>query len=647
MPSNKPAYLLGVILLVTFLAFIPSLRNGFMPTWDDEKYVLNNPVVQELNGGNIARMFTRPVNGAYVPLPLLSFAIEHQIFGDKPLPHHVTNLLFHLLCTALVFQIFRMLKINPLYAAFGALLFGIHPMRVESVAWISERKDVMYGFFYLAAIWFYIRQIQKPGEESRNRALCYLFFILALFSKIEAVTLPLSLLLIDYYLGRPLKISLITKKIPYFILSLIFGLIGIYIIYRVGLKTEGFLEGNVVISFTDRVFYAFYSISAYLAKFFAPFPLSAWYPYPQFTGLYKLMFYILNPALILVAAYFIYRFRNRTRVVIFGTLFFLVNIFFLLQIFAVGIAFSADRYTYIPYIGFFFILAWAADSLGKKNPGKQTTVITLLSLFSLMCLFLTNDRCKDWYSGETLWSDVIERYPDEAALPYVNRGVSYTMAARWTEALDDFNRALTIDPACKSVFSNRAIVYGNLGQPERAIADFSKAIEIDPSNANAWFNRGVSNVNAGKPEAAIADFSKAAEIQPAYLQAYLNLGVLSFQSGNYEKALEYCLKGLQINSTVPELNRIAGDCFFEKGDDAKAADYYRACLMQDENNLDAILGMAVVLYAGNDTGAATGYLRRAQDMNQKLTLGIPGIEEMQKEGYTITNRKKEILSKLF
>jgi tetratricopeptide (TPR) repeat protein len=525
---NKPVYLLAILLLLTFFAFFPSLRNGYMPTWDDDKYVVNNPLVKELNLNSVAKMFTRPVNGSYVPLPLLTFSLEQQFFGDNPFPRHLTNLLLHLLCTALVFQILRMLKINLLYAAFGALLFGIHPMRVESVAWISERKDVLYSLFYLASMLFYIRHLQKQDEGSRNRTLSYIFFILALFSKIEAVTLPLCLLLIDFYSKRPLKLRLIVEKIPYFILSLLFGILGIYIIYRVGLKSEAFLAGNVDIRFTDRIFYAFYTISWYIIKFFAPFSLSAWYPYPHFEGFSKILFYIVNPVVIATAAFLAYRFRHRWPAIIFGILFFLVNIMFLLQIFSVGIAFSADRYTYIAYIGFIFMVVWSAGHVSKSYREWHAPMITALSLFSLMCLFVTNARCRDWYDGESLWSDVINKYPDKEALPYVNRGVAYTMAARWPEALQDLNKALAIDKDCKAVYPNRAIVYGNMGQPELAIADFSKTIEAEPANANAMFNRGVSYVNAGKYAEAIEDFSKTIAIKPDYLAAYINLGILSF-----------------------------------------------------------------------------------------------------------------------
>ena len=252
---NKTFYYGAVILVLTFISFFPSLKGDFMQTWDDEKYVTANPVIRELNAGTIRQMFTRPVNGTYVPLPLLTYAVNYKLSGDSPMPFHATSLFFHLLSTLLVFMILRLLNIDLLYAAFGALLFGIHPMRIESVAWISERKDVMYGFFYLAAVFAYIRYLNDPARRPKLLLYSILLFLGALLSKIEAVTLPLTLLLVDYILKRPYSIRLLKEKIPYFALSLFFGLLGIFIIYRIGLHTPEFLKTNKDISISERFFY--------------------------------------------------------------------------------------------------------------------------------------------------------------------------------------------------------------------------------------------------------------------------------------------------------------------------------------------------------------------------------------------------------
>jgi len=229
-----------LVLILTFFALSPVLKNGFINTWDDEKYVTSDPIIQAPGLSGVGAMFTHQVNGSYVPLPLLTFAIEYHLFGMNPVPFHVTNLLLHLLCTFLVFRLLLMFRLDLRMAAFGALLFGIHPMHVESVAWITERKDVLYGAFYLTSLLMYLKHLQTP-RGNRYLLLCFLFFFLSLLSKIEAVTLPLVMLLFDYFENRKLHWRRVTEKWPFFHFSLLIGLIGIFIIYRVGIREAHFL----------------------------------------------------------------------------------------------------------------------------------------------------------------------------------------------------------------------------------------------------------------------------------------------------------------------------------------------------------------------------------------------------------------------
>ena len=651
-PVKKPSLLsqdawYGIILLIlTFIAFYPSLKNDFMPTWDDDKYVTNNPYIHELNGSSIGHMFTKQVNGTYVPLPLLTFAIEYKLFGNNPLPHHCTNLLLHLLCTLLVFRIFRMLKINPLYAAFGALLFGIHPMRVESVAWITERKDVLFGFFYLASVVAYVNHRQKENPGSKFIILSYIFFFLALLSKIEAVTLPLSLLLIDYYLERPLKLKLITEKTGYFLLSLLFGILGIVVIYLVGRKVGGFLKANEMVGLTDRIFYAFYAISGYILKFIFPFQQSALYPYPSLAGWEKILFFVLNPLLILSLAYAIYRSARHTRAFVTGSLFFLVNVFFLLQIFAVGVAFFADRFTYIPYIGLAFIAAWSAEWISAHKSSLKNMAISILAIFSIVFMVMTYNRCQVWKNGETLWSDVINQYPENVTA-FTNRGVAYTGLGEWDNAIADFTKAISIDKNNTRSYANRGLVYGKIGKPQDAIADFTMAISLDPKNPQAYHNRGVTYGGLGQTEQAIRDFSKAIELDPKYASAYVNLGLMYFLHKDFDKAIGISRQGLGIDPQNAGLLDNIGNCLLEKGDPSSAIVSFQKCLMIDEANLDAMLGLAAAYYLKNNLDYARGYFHQAQGVEQSLGKGMEGLAALERSGFTIGEKKKDILGKMF
>lgn len=542
-----------------------------MPTWDDGIYITENPVITHLDFASIKTLFTTSVNSSYVPIPLLTFAIEYKLFGYNPFAYHLTNLILYLICSLLVFQIFRLLNLEPVYAALGALLFGIHPMHVESVAWITERKDLLYGLFYLASIIAYLKYIRGHGQEFKFFMISLLFFVLALFSKIQAVVLPLSLLLIDYYSQRknltplvkkdptpyrPLRregvVRLFIEKIPYFVLALVFGLAGILI-----LKEHGGLQNNEFSRLSERIFFGLYALSTYIVKFFAPFHLSAFYPYPEKPLPSLPILYYLNPVILFLLAFLIYRTARHTRAIVFGTLFFLVNIIFMLQILVAGSTYLSDRYSFIPYIGFCFIAGWGLKKIMKNKKEIKTIIIAATSIVIILFISLTFNRCKIWNNGVTLWTDVIEKYPTENAIPYITRGIAYGNLGQWKKAVTDYSKAIEIDPKITDAYSNRGIAYGNMGQFENAIADFTRAIGIDLKFARAYSNRGLAYAELRMWDKAIADYSKAIEFNPKYATAYFNRGCAYGNLGQWDKAISDFSRTIEIdpNYTAAYSNR--------------------------------------------------------------------------------------------
>lgn len=617
-----------------------------MPTWDDEKYVTGNPMVKELNLENIRKMFTKQVNGSYVPLALLTFAIENELVGNKPLLFHITNLILHLLCTLLVFKILRLLKLDLIYAAFGALLFGIHPMRVESVAWITERKDVLFSFFYLAAIILYIRYITESPRKPKFLLYSFLLFFGSLLSKIEAVTLPIVLLLIDYLLQRPLHRKQIIEKIPFFILSLIFGLIGILIIYLVGRKGQDILTTDQALGFSDRFFYGLYAITGYIIKFIVPYSQSAMYPYPVMAGWTMVWIRFVNPVVIGVLIFLVFWSVRKTRAIAFGMLFFLVNIFFLLQIVAVGNAFFADRYTYLPYLGLIFITLWFAAEVVKKNAERKVQVITWLSVFAAICIVLTFSRCKIWKDGVSLWSDVISQYPERSMKSYANRGISYMAKQEWDNAIDDFSSALLIGPVSAGVYGDRGIAYGFTGEQENAIDDFSKAIRLNPKNTKNLYNRGVTYGNLGQTGKAIMDFRKVLELDPANVSTYAGLSMMLIKEKKFDTCRILAEKGLKIDPSRSELYTILGNCELEKGYPNKAIGMFSNCLRIDSKSLDAILGLSAAYTNIDDKAKAFQYLDFARQVAQNNDIRMNDLTDIERSGITLLDKKKEALQKL-
>jgi protein O-mannosyl-transferase len=583
---EKPLFLITIILCSTFIAFFSSLENGFTPTWDDNLFVTDNVLIRHLDFQSLESIFTTPIADAYVPLPVLSFAVEYHFFRLNPFPYHISNLVLYLICTLLVFHFLRLLKLDNIFAALGALFFGIHPMHVESVAWITERKDLLFGLFYLTSLIMYIKYIRSRDQRLKYFVLCFFFFILALFSRFKAVTLPISLLLIDYYTERPLKLNLIFEKIPYVILSLVFGIAGIIL-----LNKHGTLQNFEISKLSERIFFGLYALSAYMVKFFAPFHLSAVYPYPRNIGqTFPLLNYLI-PILLLLLAFFIYRTVRHTRAIVFGTLFFLFNIIFLLQIFAAGDTYLSDRYSFIPYVGFCFIAGWSMEKIFKNNNGSKHIIAAGMSMLIIYFIFLTFNRCKIWKNDETLWTDAIEKYPNEKAIAYNNRGfvywnlrqwdkaivdcskaieldsnyafaynnrgIAYWNIQQWERAKADFSKTIEINPKYSPAYSNRGNVYGYLRQWEKSITDCSKAIELDSNYAFSYNNRGIAYLNLRQWEKAIADYSRAIEIDPQYVFAYNNRGNAYGYVEQWEKAIADYSKAIEIdpNYTIAYDNR--------------------------------------------------------------------------------------------
>src|SRR6187401_183586 len=329
--SQDWKYILGVLVL-TLIAFLPAFTADFV-NWDDDYNIANNNNTALLNWDNIVNMFSQHVIGNYNPLPILTFAIERKFFGLDPTIYHVNNIILHLVCVFFCYRVLRQLNLTALASGFGALLFGIHPMRVESVAWVTERKDVLFGAFFLAALWYYILYVRT------NYTKKYFYFALGLFafsliSKIQAVSLPIAMLLVDYYFKRPLKLNLVLEKWMFFLFSLIIGLVGVYF-----LRDQGSMDDTTAYSLVQRLFIGGYSLGVYMLKFIFPYIMSPLYPYP---AVLPWEVYLGPIPVLLLAGLVYWGYKKDLRHVVFGLMFFVVNVMFVLQVVGAGQGFLAD-----------------------------------------------------------------------------------------------------------------------------------------------------------------------------------------------------------------------------------------------------------------------------------------------------------------
>ncbi len=517
-----------LIVAVTSAAFLPSLKNGFV-NWDDPLYVSENPAIRSLAPARIGEIFSSFSVGNYQPLTVLSYALDYRFSGLDPFGYHATQLVFHLLNCLLVFWLVFLIGGRAPVACLTALLFGVHPLHVESVAWVSARKDVLYAFFFLGAMICYCYYL-RGGRARRFYYGALTLFLLSVLSKATAIILPLVLFLFDAYLDRKDKRLFFADKVPFFVLSVVFGAIGFFAQYAAGAVRQPEL-----FSFADKILIAPFAVAFYLFKTAWPVGLSALYPYFVMPGDPS----VLLPAVALCVAALgaaVFVSRRPSRVVVFSGLFFLLTLLPVLQLVPLGRIIVADRYMYIPCLGIFYGLSEGFQRFyGKRfgRGGKAGKVVLALFLAGVVAELgaLTWTRCGVWKDSGTLWSDVLVRYP-RASIALNNLGAFYAGRGRHEEAIALFRKAIEIDPHGVGAEGNLAesyvrlgIVHYEAGRRQEAGRSFEKAIEADPRCAAAYNNLGSLAAMAGRREEAIALFRKTLEIDPSYAEASRNLAL--------------------------------------------------------------------------------------------------------------------------
>jgi len=519
--------LLAVVLVLTLIVFSNTLKNDFIVNWDDDGYVLNNPTIQHLDKASVKEIFSSFHMGNYHPLTTLTYAIEYDKFKVNPKPYHCINLILHLLNVILVFFFVKGLTKKNLAALITCALFAIHPMHVESVAWISELKDVLYTFFFLLSLMLYTRFSEK--NKLSLYFISLVMFFLSLLSKSAAVVLPLVLLLIDYYQNKKTDIKNLLLKVPFFLLAILLGIIA--------LKSQDAQAQHLTPNYSlfNSFFVASYALGFYILKFFIPIQLSAFYPHPVMTGSTLPIIYYLSPLIIAGFIYLTFRIIKEKKLILFCLLFLFVTIALVLQFFPVGGAVVADRYTYVPYIGLAFLLAVYAEKIYLSQKNKQSKLTVVFLVIVLFCSVLSFNRNSVWANGVVLFDDVIEKQPD-AFYAYHSRGIAYYYTGNYTESLKDYNKAIELNNTYGLTFYNRGLTQMMLKQYEEASQSFSRTIELIPTHDQAYNDRAIARYNLNKFVDAINDYSKSIELNPQNPRAFYNRGVTYFRVNDMENS---------------------------------------------------------------------------------------------------------------
>jgi hypothetical protein len=542
------------VAVITALCLFPLLGNGFT-NWDDHYYVVNNSL---LRGPDWIGILTRPVVSNYHPLTVLSLAANYAISGTAPWSYLLVNLFLHLANTVLVFWFAWLLSNKKTWVPlFTALLFGIHPMHVESVAWVSERKDVLYTLFFLLSMIAYWKYLQT--NRSIRYWACFVLFACSLLSKPAAIVLPLVLLLLDYWKERPFTRRMILEKIPFFLVA------GLFAVVTLKLQSVTAMTSLDLYPLWVRLLFASYAIVVYLARFFIPYPLSAFHPFPPPDHLGWTIY--LSPLFLLGLILLMWHFR-KNRLVVFGSLFFLINIVLVLQLVPIGFTIVSERYTYVPYIGLAFLATMIVTrfvSAKRLIPAAAGAVI-VFSAFG----FLSFKRTQVWKNSDTLWTDVINHYPN-AALPRGERAQSnYSKAIMMDQAaagqlfervVEDCTVVINQEREASnsngkkvgtSMYKMRSGAYNGLKQYDKASADIEAWLAINPEDSEALFQRGTLLVNHyRKYSEALADFDRAIHNDPQG-KYFLNRSICHYKQGDKANAIADAQAAEQKGVKIPD-----------------------------------------------------------------------------------------------
>jgi tetratricopeptide (TPR) repeat protein len=559
-----------VLAVATALAFNRVRHNQFL-NYDDDTYVTQNPhVLMGLTTESVVWAFTTFYASNWHPLTWLSHMLDCQLFGINPLGHHLTNLLLHILNTSLLFWVLNKMTGRIWPSAFVAALFALHPLHVESVAWVAERKDVLSAFFWMLTLAAYLRYVQRPAV--RTYLLVVLAFALGLMAKPMLVTLPFVLLLLDYWplgrtqLARQNAVSLppsasftlncqrlslwrlLAEKLPLFAFIIVSSAIT-FIAQRAG----GSMETLEKLPLNLRIVNVWLSYIDYIGKMIYPVRLAVFYPFPLrgFPLVKSIIWFVI---LIVFSRRVISSTKSRPYLIV-GWLWYLGTLVPVIGLVQVGGQAMADRYTYLPSIGIFIMFAWtAADLFGKWS--YRHIALSLSSILLLLALAIsTHHQLRYWKNHFTLYEHAIAVTRDNYVMHH-NYGSVLLEKEQFDLAAEQFYETLRIKPLYPRALSGLGGALVGQGKFDEAIECFNKTLELDKNQPYVYLNLGTLYAKQGKYDLAIQNYEHALRLNPNFISAHINLAKVLATKKNYDEAARHCQLVLQINPYNTEAKRL-------------------------------------------------------------------------------------------
>jgi len=529
------AYALGAV-CITLIVLHPVLSGDWV-NWDDPVYVLQNSFIHDFSFSGLLELFN-PANrvlDTYTPLTLVSFAIDYRIAQDSPSWYHAMNLIFHLLNVYLVYFFTVRITKRKEVAFFVSVLFGIHPLHVESVAWISERKDVLYSFFFLFSGIQFLKFLESEFKDRTAYVSSLLLGLLSILAKPLGVALPLVLSLVLFLFNKHKDRKAWLSILPFYLCAVLFG-IGATLLMD---------ADQFGYSLTDRTLLSGHALWLYLLKSIVPFNIS--HDMGQKMPGNVPVFYFLTTALSIVSIGLVLWFGRSKKQVQFGLLFFLATVFFSLHFLKVNSGIAYDRFTYIPFIGLFIVIGNVVyDLIGtRKNASKL--FLAIITPAVLIYGYIAFERSKVWQNDETLWTDVIKHNPQHK-FAWCKRANYYVSEMRLEEAMRDQNECIQLNPLSGDGYVNRGNIYKELKNYDRALSDYEVAMELSPNQGLPYSCSGVLKAQLGRIESGIVDLNKAVDLNPDVGVFRINQGLAYELNGQYDLALDAYSAAIEVNN---------------------------------------------------------------------------------------------------
>jgi Flp pilus assembly protein TadD len=619
-----PSWLLAALLaLVTIALYWPATRCDFI-NLDDPDYVTANPHVQGgLTWEGIKWAFTNTEQAAYwAPLMWLSHELACQLFGLNPWGHHLMNVLLHAANVALVFLVFQRMTGARWRSFILAALFGWHPLRVESVAWVTERKDVLSTLFWALTLLAYARYAQKsearsqisdvqpPASVFRLLSSCFywlalLFFALGLMSKAMLVTLPFVLLLLDYWplkrmANDGLRIAnvkiLLLEKIPFFVLAAGAGVVTFLV-----QKQGGAVTTVEYLPLGARVGNALISYCRYLEKTFWPMDMAVFYPHPGYWPPAEVL--LAGVFLCGISAYVIVK-RREYPFMLMGWLWFVGTLVPVIQLVQSGGQAMADRFMYVPSLGVLIIAVWGACELARRwrHHGIVLPVAGLATIAA--CIGLTRHQLGYWTDTETLFRHTIA-VTENNYMAHNNLGAALLKKGGNVEAMSQFQEALRLKPNYADAHINLGLALFNLGQTDKALRQYQEAIRLKPDSAEAHNNLGAALGRKVRTDEAISEFQEAVRLKPDYAEAHFNLGVAFLNLGQIDGAIGQFQETIRLKPDYDQVHNNLAVALFKQGRTDEAIRQLQEAVRLKPDDDGAQRNLAKLLELKNKSNAQT------------------------------------------